>query len=299
MLPRHKLLGILIAAIWGFNFVVIRWGLESFPPLLLAALRFTVAASAIVILPKPPLPWRWMVLTGMVWFTGQFGLLFVGMRVGMPAGLASVLMQSQVVLTILFAAAILGERITSRQSIGIAVALTGLGIIGYTVTDASHDITVAGLVCIMAGATSWACGNILVRRSGKVDMLAFVTWLCLIPPLPLLGLSLIFEGPQAIAASFQHPAWLGIGAVFFLGFVATTLCFAGWGHLMKLYGAAAVSPFALLVPVFGAVSAWYFLGETFNSTRLAGMALIVAGIGIILLAARHKARQSAVAAESP
>ncbi|SDA91360.1 EamA family transporter [Mesorhizobium qingshengii] len=288
MTPRHKLLGILIAAVWGFNFVVIRLGLESFPPLLLAALRFSVAATAIFIVPKPPLSWRWFILVGMVWFTGQFAFLFVGMRVGMPAGLASVLMQTQVVLTVLLAAGLLGERIVPWQIVGIAVAIGGLGIIGSTVTDATHDITITGLACVAARATSWALGNILVRRSGKVDMLAFVTWLCLVPPLPLLALSAFYEGHDVIQASLRHPAWQGVGAVFFLGFVATTAGFAGWGHLIKQYGAAATAPFALLVPVFGAFSAWFFLGETFNVVRLAGMALIVAGVAVVLLASRRR-----------
>ncbi|MDG4877251.1 DMT family transporter [Mesorhizobium sp. WSM4935] len=154
-------------------------------------------------------------------------------------------------------------------------------------TDAAHDITIAGLACIAAGATSWTFGNILVRRSGKVDMLALVTWLCLVPPLPLLFLSVLYEGQDAILPALRHPAWQGIGAVFFLGFVATTACFAGWGQLIKQYGAAATAPFALLVPVFGALSAWIFLGETFNLTRLTGMALIVIGVAAVILSPRH------------
>jgi O-acetylserine/cysteine efflux transporter len=293
MTLRDKLLGILIAAVWGFNFIVIRLGLESFPPLLLAALRFSVAATAIFIVPRPPLPWRWLVLVGMVWFTGQFAFLFVGMQVGMPAGLASVLMQTQVILTVLLAAGLLSERIVPWQMLGIGVAFGGLGVIGSTVSDAAHDITIAGLACIAAGATSWAFGNILVRRSGKVDMLAFVTWLCLVPPLPLLALSAFYEGKDAILASLQHPAWHGIGAVFFLGFIATTACFGGWGHLIKQYGASATAPFALLVPVFGALSAWFFLGETFSTVRLTGMALIVIGVAITLLASRRRPAPSA------
>lgn len=286
MALRDKVLGVLIAAVWGFNFIIIRIGLQSFPPLLLAALRFSVAATAIVIVSRPPLPWRWLVLVGMIWFTGQFAFLFVGMQVGMPAGLASVLMQTQVILTVLLAG-LLGEHILPWQIAGISVAFGGLAVIGWTVTDAAHDITIAGLACIAAGATSWAFGNILVRRSGKVDMLALVTWLCLVPPLPLLFLSVRYEGQDAILPALRHPAWQGIGAVFFLGFVATTACFAGWGQLIKQYGAAATAPFALLVPVFGALSAWIFLGETFNLTRLTGMALIVIGVAAVILSPRH------------
>jgi len=281
-------LGVVITAIWGFSFVVIRWGLDSFPPLLLAALRFAAAATAILVLPKPALPWRWLVFVGMIWFTGQFGFLFVGMRIGMPAGLASVLFQSQAILTVLLAAGFLGERISPRHLVGMAVAVAGLATIGATVTDAAHDITYAGLACIAAGATCWACGNILVRRSGQVDMLAFVTWLSLVPPLPLAALSLIYDGQSAWTA-LTHPHIAGLAAVLFLGFVATTGGFGGWGHLIKLYGAAAVSPFALLVPVFGASFAWLFLGETFSAVRLAGMALILAGIGIVLWASRRRA----------
>jgi O-acetylserine/cysteine efflux transporter len=288
MKPQHIALGAAVAALWGFNFVVIRWGLHSYPPLLLAALRFAVAALGVFALPKPELSWRWLVMVGMVWFTFQFGLLFVGMQVGMPAGLASVLMQTQSILTVLFAAVFLGERISASQMSGMIVALLGLTLIGFTITGSPHDMTIGGLACILAAATCWAIGNILVKRSGQVDMLAFVTWLCLVPPLPLFALSLIYETPSVVWSSLAHPQWSGLAAVLFLAFAATTAGYGAWSYLIKLYGAANVSPFALLVPIFGALSAWAILDEPVSLIRLIGMAVVVGGIGIVVIASTRK-----------
>ena len=191
---RHNLLAVAVTAIWGFNFVVIRWGLESFPPLFLVALRFAVAASAAAFLPRPALSWKRIIFVGMVWFTAQFSLLFVGMQVGMTAGLASVLMQSQAFLTVVLAVVFLGETASLQQMAGTVVAAAGLAVIAMTVTGSPDDVTLLGLACIMAASTCWAVGNVIVRRTANVDMLAFVTWLSLVPPLSLLLLSLVFEG---------------------------------------------------------------------------------------------------------
>jgi hypothetical protein len=118
----------------------------------------------------------------------------------------------------------------------MAVAAAGIASIALTALDGAHDLTFFGLGCVLAAATSWAAGNVLVRRSGKADMLAFVTWLSLVPPLPLFGLSIALEGPARVLASLAHPTWLGVAAVLFIGLAATNGGFAGGGHLIKLYG---------------------------------------------------------------
>ncbi|MBY0612439.1 MAG: EamA family transporter [Beijerinckiaceae bacterium] len=282
----HLLLGLLVAAIWGFNFVVIHWALESYPPLLLAALRFAVAAVAVAILPRPDIPWRWLIAMGLVWFTGQFAFLFVGMWLGVPGGLASVIMQVQAFLTVIFAVAFIGETLTRQQLVGCIVAGSGLIVIGSTAGVDIGGMTPLGLASLLAGATCWAVGNIMVKKTGKIDMVPFVTWVSVVPPLPLLALSLVIEGPERVVHALQNPTPIGVASVLFLGFVATTMGFAGWGFLIRRYGASAVSPFALLVPVFGTLSSWLILDEHFSNTRLAGMALILLGLAILLNIAR-------------
>ncbi|MGK9231691.1 EamA family transporter [Inquilinus limosus] len=281
MTPRHILLALLVAAIWGFNFVVIRIGLGNFPPLLLAALRFILAALPAVLLPRPQVPWPRMIAIGLTLFVGQFAFLFPGMLLGMPAGLASIVLQSQAFFTMLVAALALRERPTGRQIGGGAIAFVGLAVIASTADGG--DVTAIGLALTLAAALSWACGNVLLRGAGKVDMLPMIVWLSLVPPLPLLALSAAIEGPAAIGHALASVSWTGIGTVLYLAVPTTLLGFGIWGHLLKLYPAATVAPFSLLVPIFGAASAALVLGERFGPARLLGMALILLGLAAVAL----------------
>ncbi len=281
MRPIHIFGAILVALIWGVNFTIIRVGLGSFPPLLLVALRFVVAALPVFILPRPAVSWGRLIAIGATLFLGQYAFLFTGMSLGLPAGLASVLLQSQAFLTILMAALVLREKPTQRQIIGTVVSLLGLTTIATTVGGA--DFTLIGLVFCFASALSWACGNVLIRGVGKADMLAFVSWLSLLQPIPLFILSLLFEGPGAIYYAMEAMNWAGISAVIYIGLLSTTVAFAIWSRLLSLYSAANVVPFSLLVPVFGTTSAAVFLGETFNFTKLIGMGLVLFGLVIIAL----------------
>ncbi|WP_029004115.1 EamA family transporter [Azorhizobium doebereinerae] len=280
MALRHIALAVLVAAIWGFNFVVIRVGLDTFPPLLLTALRFAVAALPALVVRPPALPARRMVLIGMTWFFGQFIFVFTAMTQGMPPGLASLTLQAQSFLTILIAALVLHERPSPRQMAGVAVALCGLGLIGLSV---GGDMTLVGLGLTLCAAASWAVGNVLMRQNGPVDMLSMVVWLSLVPPVPAFALSLAFEGWPVIAGSFQHATLLSYGAVLYLAVPTTLLGFGIWGFLLKLYPAGTVAPFSLLVPLFGTLSAALVLGERFPPLRFAGMALIVCGLLVVAL----------------
>ncbi len=277
---RHIALAVLVAAIWGFNFVVIRVGLDTFPPLLLTALRFVVAALPALLVRPPALPVGRMVLIGLTWFFGQFVFVFLAMSHGMPPGLASLTLQAQSFFTILIAAAALGERPAPRQIAGVLVAFCGLGLIGLSI---GGDMTLIGLILTLCAAASWACGNVLMRQTGPVDMLPMVVWLSLVPPLPAFALSLAFEGWPAIAASFAHADLLSYGAVLYLAVPTTLLGFGIWGHLLKRYPAGTVAPFSLLVPLFGTVSAALVLGERFPPLRFGGMALIVCGLLVVVL----------------
>lgn len=279
MKPHHIALALLVAAIWGINFTVIVIGLGSFPPLLLAALRFVVVALPALVLPRPNLPWSRLVAIGATLFLGQFAFLFTGMAVGMPAGLASVTLQAQAFLTILLASVALRERPTPRQIAGTLVALAGLLVIAWTV--GGPDFSALGLGLCLAAALCWAVGNVLLRGAGKLDMLPLVAWISLIPPVPLFMLSLILDGPEAVGQALLALNWSGVWAVLYISVLSTTLGFGIWGWLMKQYPAATVAPFSLLVPIFGAASAAIVLGERFGPARLAGMALIVAGLVIV------------------
>ena len=286
MKPRHIALAVAIAFVWGLNFLFIRLALTDFPPLLLAALRFAVAALPVLILPKPPVRWSVLIAIGGALFFGQFALLFPAMAVGMPPGLASIGLQLQAFITVIIAAIVLREWPSGRQIAGAAVAFGGLALVGATV--GTNGVTLAGFLLLLGAAACWASGNVMLRRAGAVDMLSLVTWLSLVPILPLLALSLAFEGPGRIAGALLGATWRSVGSLLYIAVVSTTFGYVAWGHLLKLYPAAVVVPFALLVPVSGTLSAALILGEHFGTLRLAGMVLIFIGLGVLVMPARRR-----------
>jgi O-acetylserine/cysteine efflux transporter len=282
--PRHVLLAVVLSIFWGLNFVVITVALTDFPPLFLGVLRFTIAALPALFLPKPAVRWSMLIAIGLTLFVAQFALLFPAMAVGMPPGLASIAIQVQAFITIGIAAFVLRESPTPRQILGGAVAFAGLALIATTV--GANGVTGPGLMLALGSAAFWAMGNVLLRRVGKVDMLPMISWLSIVAPLPLLLLSLTLEGPEKITAAIAGANWLTIGAVLYIAIISTTFGYAVWGHLLKLYPAATAAPFSLLVPVSGTLSAALLLGESFGPVRLAGMALILAGLAALVIGPR-------------
>jgi O-acetylserine/cysteine efflux transporter len=278
----HVALAVLVAGIWGIAFVATRIGLDTFTPPQLTTLRFVIAAAPALVLPRPALPWSALVPVGLTLFAGQFLFQFFGIAAGTPPGLASVIVQTQALFTIVLAAA-LGERPTPGQWLGIAVALSGLALIGLTT---GADLAGGGLLLTLLSPVSFGVGNVLLKRLGPADMPALVAWLSLIPPLPALALSILLDGPSALPRALLSAPWRGLTAALFLGVVATTLAYAIWGALLRRYAAATVAPFALLVPFVGAAASAIVFGERFGGLRLAGMALVLAGLAVILLPRR-------------
>ncbi|PYM95574.1 MAG: hypothetical protein DME04_04515 [Candidatus Rokuibacteriota bacterium] len=272
-----------------------RLGLDSFSPAQLTALRFLIAAVPALVLPRPRLAWSTLVAIGLTLYAGQFLLQFFAIANGLPPGLASLLVQTQALFTILFAAMVLRETPTRRQLLGVALAFAGLVLIVLTI---GHDLTAVGFGLALGSAISWGVGNVLLKRIRDVDMLDLVVWLSLVPPLPALALSLIVDGPPALVRSAARGAWIsvswvGVVSVLYLGLVATILAYAIWGRLLRRYPAATVTPFALLVPFVGAYSSALVFGERFGALRLAGMALVLLGIAVIVLSARASRRMAA------
>lgn len=281
MPPRHIAGAILVAVIWGFNFAAIRIGLDLFPPLLMTALRFVVAAIPVLWLARPAnASWPLMLAVAFTWYVGQFVLLFSAMAESVPPGLAAVIVHTQAPLTIVFAL-LIGERPTRKQAAGVGIAVLGLALVGASVGGAGIGaVTVIGFGLALMSATSWAAGNILSKRLGRVD-LNMVAWLSLLAPLPSLALSLWFEGYAAIVTSLANASWASWLAIAYLAVMATLVAYLIWGSLLRLYPASAVTPFALLVPVISAIVSYIAFDERFGPLRLSGMALIVAGLAVI------------------
>jgi O-acetylserine/cysteine efflux transporter len=213
------------------------------------------------------------------------------MNMGMPAGLASVVLQVQAIFTALFAGVLLGERLGARQIAGMVVAFAGVALLGVAQAEGGSPVA-AFLVCL-GGAAGWGLANVGMRRMNQVagepvDAFGFMVWMSLVPPVPLFALSLVFEGPGALPDSARHLTVAGVASLAFIAYVATLLCFGAWGWLLRRYEAGTVAMYSLLVPPFGLLSAAVLLGEHVNATRLTGAALIIAGVaaGSVRLPAR-------------
>lgn len=272
----HVALAILVAALWGLNFVVIEVGLRDFPPLLLSALRYALAALPLLLLGgRPGVPWRWVLAVGGAIGVVKFSLLFVGMDVGMPAGLASLVLQIQAFFTVGFAAVLLRERLRGAQAGGLALATAGLALVASGLDGLA---TPAGFALVIAAAAAWGLANVAIRSAAPGDPLRFMTWICVVPPLPLLALSLSFEGPGRVADALAGVSLAGTAAVAYIAFVATTVGWALWAHLLHAYSAGTVAPFGLLVPVFGLAFAALLLGEQLTARTVIAAVLVVAGV---------------------
>ncbi|PYM84389.1 MAG: EamA family transporter [Candidatus Rokuibacteriota bacterium] len=280
MSPRDLGRALLVAVIWGLAFVATRIGLDDLTPPQLAAARFLIAALPVAVLPRPRVAWPALIAVGLTLFAGQFILQFFGIAGGMPPGLASVVVQTQALFTILFAAPLLHERPTALQTCGLILGLAGLAAIALTV---GADLTLVGFVLTLGSAISWAVGNLLLKRLPPVPTLDLMVWLSLVPPAPALLLALALDGPGSIAQAVTGVTWRGLAAIVYLGAVATVLAYAIWGDLLRRYPAVAVTPFALLVPFVAAAGSALVFGERFGPLRLGGMALVLLGLAVIVL----------------
>jgi O-acetylserine/cysteine efflux transporter len=297
MRPSHIGLAVLVAAVWGVNFTVIEVGLDHFPPLLFSALRFLVAAlPAVFFVGRPKVAWKWIVAVGLVLGVAKFGLLFIGMDAGMPAGLSSLVLQIQAVFTALIAFAALGERPTRVRLLGMAVALCGVGL---AAVDEGTGGPLGAFALVIAAAACWGLSNVLTRRASPPDPLNFMVWVSTVPVLPLLGLSLLTEGPSRDLAALRALDWQGAGVVLYVAWITTVFGFGAWGWLLHRHPASTVAPFSLLVPVFGMSSAALFLGESVSPLRWGATALLVGGVALTSLASDGKGRAKVHLADVP
>lgn len=276
MSPRDILLALAVPVVWGLSFIAIRWGVDEVSPLLLTALRYTFAAlPAVFFIRRPNVDWRILVGYGLAIGVGQFGLLFVAIKLGMPVGLSSLVIQLQVFFTILFAFAMFGERPNGWQIAACIIAFGGIALIAIERVQGAAAIP---LILTILAAVSWGLGNTASKKAGRIDMVGLIVWSALVPPLPLLALSLVLEGPQAIPEAIAHITWRGAASIAFMSYIATIFGFSAWAWLLSRHPASLVTPFALLIPVVGFLSAALLLGERITIFEIMGGALVFAGL---------------------
>jgi len=294
MSPRDRLLAALVAVCWGINFPATALALEHFPPFFLVALRFAlIAVPTVLFVPRPKIRFRWLLGAGLGIGLLQFAFLYAGMDAGMPSGLASLVLQASAPFTVLIAGIWLRERITSRQAVGIAIAVLGLAAI------AVHRAQVAALLPViltLCGALGWAIGNISTRQAEAPNPFRLTLWMSVVPPVPMLALALLVERPQRIgdslATSFTLEALPAVLGLLYIVLIATLVGYGIWGGLLKRNPSSVVAPFSMLVPVVGVLASWLAFGEVIDLVELIAGAFVVVGV----LFASTRRRRVAVAA---
>ncbi|MGF6435626.1 O-acetylserine/cysteine exporter [Kosakonia cowanii] len=284
MARKDVLLAMLVVVAWGLNFVVIKVGLHAMPPLMLAGLRFLlVAFPALLFVARPKVPMRLLLGYGLTISFGQFAFLFCAIKFGMPAGLASLVLQAQAFFTIILGAGIFGERLQVKQLAGIALAVVGVLVLIQASFTGQH-IPLLGFMLTLAGAFSWACGNIfnkkIMQHSSRPAVMSLVVWSALIPIVPFMVCSLIFDGPALMLESVVAIDTTTLLSLVYLAFIATILGYGIWGTLLGRYETWRVAPLSLLVPVVGMASAALLLDEKLSAMQLAGAVLVMAGLYI-------------------
>ena len=276
---------LVVVVVWGLNFVVMKWGLATLSPLVLCALRFLAASLPFLLFVRPPrhLSWGVMAAYGLVQGVGQFGLLFTGMQLGMPAGMSSVVLQTQAFITMLMAAALLGETPHRWQWLGLCIAIGGLVFIGAAHGDGASGMTLAGFLLTVGAAAMWAGSNLLTRvaaRQGPYEPVSFIVWSSVFPIVPLLLLACVVDGSEAVVQQLRGLGRRELGVVAYLALLSTLLGYGLWTRLLQRYAASIVAPLSLLVPVVGLLSAMLLLGERPTAWQWMGTLGVLAGMVI-------------------
>jgi O-acetylserine/cysteine efflux transporter len=275
MQPRDLVLALTVVVIWGLNFIAIKWSVAEISPFMLTALRYIgCAIPAIFFVRRPKVSLRLLMAYGLSVGVLQFGFLFFAMREGMPAGLASLIMQMQAFFTMALAVMLLGDRPAWVQWTGAGAALVGLAVIAG---EHIGGAVLMPLLLTVAGAFFWAVSNIVTKRAGKIDMLGFVIWGALVPPLPMLALALMFDGPAAFTG-LLNLSHLAIGSVLFIAYASTLVGYCCWAYLLGRHPASLIAPFTLMVPIIGMIAAYFILGEGVTGFEIVGSALIFLGL---------------------
>ena len=276
---------LVVVVVWGLNFVVMKWGLATLSPLVLCALRFLAASLPFLLFVRPPrhLSWGVMAAYGLVQGVGQFGLLFTGMQLGMPAGMSSVVLQTQAFITMLMAAALLGETPHRWQWLGLCIAIGGLAFIGAAHGDGASGMTLAGFLLTVGAAAMWAGSNLLTRvaaRQGPYEPVSFIVWSSVFPIVPLLLLACVVDGTEAVVQQLRGLGGRELGVVAYLALLSTLLGYGLWTRLLQRYATSTVAPLSLLVPVVGLLSAMLLLGERPTAWQWMGTLGVLAGMVI-------------------
>lgn len=282
---KDGLIALAVVLLWGVNFFFIRLGLTEMTPMVLGMLRFLlVVFPAIFFIRKPNVSWRWLALYGLAISFGQFSLMFTAIAVGMPTGLTALVLQAQAFFTVLMAALIWREPVKANHWLALLIAVLGLAFIG--IGQHSGSVPLLGLLLVLAAAFSWACGNLVVKRIGRVNPLALVVWGNAVAIVPFALCAIAQSGVAGVAEQVRHIDVAGWAALAYLSYMATLGGYGAWGSLLSRHPAGRIAPLSLLVPVVALLVAQVFLRESLNSWQWIGVAVVMAALAVQVFGAR-------------
>ena len=295
MKRKHLILAVLVTAVWGFNFPITKLGLAQINPLLLTAIRFTLAAFPWVFFVKrPTVAMRWLVAYGLIFGVAMWALINLGIAMGVPPGTASLLIQFSAFFTLGWGVLLFRESLAWTQLTGVVLAAGGL--IGV-LQGSSGEATTIGFGLVMVSALAWSIGNVVIKLSRVKEIFAFVVWASLVPPIPLFLLTWWLDGSRPFVALVSHVNAVALFSLAFQVYAATHFCYWGWNLLLREYPASRVAPLSLLIPVFGTVSSMLIVHQVPSALDWASIALILSALVIGLR--KGRASFSAVQSENP
>lgn len=273
---QHFLLALFAVFVWGSNFVAIQVALDSIPPLMLAAIRFALAALPwVFILPRPKARFKYVLGFGVCTFALQFGFLFTGMTLGLSPGLSSLVLQVQVFFSMGLAAVLFKDKPGLWKICGALISFIGIGIVALNVSGGG---TFLGLLITLLAALAWAGGNMFTKKVHASSPLALVVWGNLVALPFMLLFSFWMEGSDRMIQAAEGITWTTVGAIVYIVYFSTHLGYGIWGMLLNKYPTATVVPFTLLVPVAGFLGSAIFFGEAFTSWKLLSSLFIMGGL---------------------
>jgi O-acetylserine/cysteine efflux transporter len=287
MLPQHLAMMVLVQVLWGANFAVAKFGLDSFSPIFFVALRFSLVAILLVFvvgLPKPAMLKRLLPLSitmGVMHFT----LMFLGMA-ELDAATSSIAIQLQTPFAAIMAAFFLGETLGWRRIVGMITAFAGVLLIAGEPRFSDDPWP---LLAVVGAAFAWALGNIQVKALGdEIDAVTLNGWIAILAAPQLLIASWLIEGPQW--QNLPDATWISWAALLFQAVVIAIFTYWIWYNMMRRYPVNLVIPFTLLLPMIGVAAGALLRDETVTWQMIVGGLATIAGVGVIVL------RRPAVAA---
>ena len=281
MQKKHLALAVLVTAVWGLNFPITKLGLAAIDPLLLTALRFTLAALPWVFFVKrPPIAMGWLVAYGLIFGVAMWALINVGIELGVPPGTAALLIQFSAFFTLGWGVLLFREHLSLGQILGVVLAVLGLFSI---ILSSPGQGTTIGYALLLVSAFSWSVGNVIIKQSKVREMFAFVVWASLFPPIPLLALTWLAHGPTPFTTLVSHLEGVAVFSLLFQVYAATHFCYWGWNLLLREYPVSRVAPLSLLIPIFGIAGSVLMLGHRIDLNEGLSIALILSALVVGLM----------------